>query len=134
MECCHCLRLAVPSRSGTVGVGMAGASDTVVIDLDAHIIINTNAADEGMSDGIVVLDQNVNDDLEMGTRLARLARSIPRRAHARIPNTRNMIREHHHRYGHAHGREELMPHAVLASLPMPAAMPVGADSTNADPA
>ncbi|KAH8115556.1 hypothetical protein DFH11DRAFT_1585390 [Phellopilus nigrolimitatus] len=50
-----------------------------------------------------------------------------------------MMREHHH-HGHAYGREELMPRAVLASLPMnarahppmPIAMPVGADGANAD--
>lgn len=28
--------------------------------------INTNAADDGVADGIVVLDRNVNDDLAMG--------------------------------------------------------------------
>ncbi|KAH8108587.1 hypothetical protein DFH11DRAFT_1632064, partial [Phellopilus nigrolimitatus] len=56
------LRLAIPNRSSAAGVALAGASETVDVDLDAHIIINTNAADDGVSDGIVVLDQNVNDD------------------------------------------------------------------------
>ncbi|KAH8101049.1 hypothetical protein DFH11DRAFT_1668974 [Phellopilus nigrolimitatus] len=68
---------------------------------------------------------------------------MPRRAHGEYPNlnTRNMTREHHH-HGHAHGREELTPHAVLASSPMHAhthpsmlvAMPVAADGANAGPA
>ncbi|KAH8114021.1 hypothetical protein DFH11DRAFT_1595354, partial [Phellopilus nigrolimitatus] len=35
------------------------------VDLDARIIINTDAADDGVSDGFVALDQNVNDDLAM---------------------------------------------------------------------
>lgn len=52
--------------AGTVGVDMSGASDTLNVDLDAHIIINTNAADDGVSDGTVALDQKVNDDLTMG--------------------------------------------------------------------
>ncbi|KAH8110355.1 hypothetical protein DFH11DRAFT_1620743, partial [Phellopilus nigrolimitatus] len=46
------------TRAGATDVAVAGASDTVDVDLDAHIIINTNAADNGVSDGIVALDQN----------------------------------------------------------------------------
>ncbi|KAH8119695.1 hypothetical protein DFH11DRAFT_1566470 [Phellopilus nigrolimitatus] len=64
---------------------MAGASDTLDVDLDAHIIDNANPVDGGVFDGIVALDQNVNDDLAMGIRLARPARTMPRRTHARIP-------------------------------------------------
>ncbi|KAH8105692.1 hypothetical protein DFH11DRAFT_1833933 [Phellopilus nigrolimitatus] len=60
-------------------------SDTLDVDLDAHIIINAKPVDGGVSDGIVALDQNVNDDLAMGIRLAPPARSTPRRAHERIP-------------------------------------------------
>ncbi|KAH8107393.1 hypothetical protein DFH11DRAFT_1637797 [Phellopilus nigrolimitatus] len=53
-----------------------------------------------------------------------------------------MTREHHHHHGYAHGREELSPRAVLASLamhahahpPMPVAMPVIADGALAGPA
>ncbi|KAH8115557.1 hypothetical protein DFH11DRAFT_1742607 [Phellopilus nigrolimitatus] len=63
--------------------GMAGASDTPDIDLDAHIIINTNAADDSVSDGIVALDQNVNDDLAMGA-LSGAFGAIDA-AHARTP-------------------------------------------------
>ncbi|KAH8105685.1 hypothetical protein DFH11DRAFT_1882871 [Phellopilus nigrolimitatus] len=97
---------------------MAGASDTLDVDLDAHIIINTNTADDGVSDGIVALDKNVNDDLAMGARLARATRSMPRtRSNTLTLNTRNMTREHHH-HGQAHGREEPTPRVILASLPM----------------
>ncbi|KAH8109151.1 hypothetical protein DFH11DRAFT_1628800, partial [Phellopilus nigrolimitatus] len=38
-----------PTGAGAASVAMAGASDTVDVDLDAHIIINTNAADDGVS-------------------------------------------------------------------------------------
>ncbi|KAH8099673.1 hypothetical protein DFH11DRAFT_851080 [Phellopilus nigrolimitatus] len=47
----HQLRLH-RAKAGAVGVGVAGASDTLDVDLDAYII-NTKAADDGVSDGIV---------------------------------------------------------------------------------
>ncbi|KAH8101059.1 hypothetical protein DFH11DRAFT_637266 [Phellopilus nigrolimitatus] len=64
------------------------------------------------------------------------------RANAATLNTRNTTREHHHHHGRTHGREELTPHADLASLPMHThahplilvAMPVAADGANAGPA
>ncbi|KAH8112518.1 hypothetical protein DFH11DRAFT_1879273 [Phellopilus nigrolimitatus] len=120
------------------------ASDTVDVDLDAHTIINTNAADDGVSDGIVALDQNVNDNLAMGAPPGAPAAidAAPRtRANTVTLNTRNMTREHYHHHGHAHGREELTPRAVLASLPMrahvrplvPVRMFVGADGATTGP-
>jgi hypothetical protein len=46
------------------------ASDSIVdIDMDTRIIINAALVDDGgmgVEDGIVSLDQNVNDDLAMG--------------------------------------------------------------------
>ncbi|KAH8119694.1 hypothetical protein DFH11DRAFT_1874468 [Phellopilus nigrolimitatus] len=53
-----------------------------------------------------------------------------------------MMREHHHHHGHARGREEVKPCAVLASSPMHThahslilvAMRVGVDGANAGPA
>ncbi|KAH8103661.1 hypothetical protein DFH11DRAFT_259373 [Phellopilus nigrolimitatus] len=64
------------------------------------------------------------------------------RANTLTLSPRNMTREHHHHLGHAHGREELTTHTVLASLPMHAhahppilaAMPVAADGAIAGPA
>ena len=44
----------------------AGASDALNGDVGAHIILNTTAADDGLADGIMALDQNVNDNLAMG--------------------------------------------------------------------
>ncbi|KAH8110339.1 hypothetical protein DFH11DRAFT_1620656 [Phellopilus nigrolimitatus] len=70
------------TRAGAAGVAVAGASDTLDVDLDVHIIINTNTADDGVSDGIMALGQNINNYLAMGPCLARPARSMPRRAHA----------------------------------------------------
>lgn len=55
-----------PAATGAADVGVAGTSDALDVDLDAHIIIETNAADDDVADGIVALDQNVNDDLAMG--------------------------------------------------------------------
>ncbi|KAH8104375.1 hypothetical protein DFH11DRAFT_1648104 [Phellopilus nigrolimitatus] len=52
--------------AGAAGVAVAGASDTLDVDLDAHIIINTSAVDDGVSDGTVAFEQNVNDDLALG--------------------------------------------------------------------
>ncbi|KAH8111250.1 hypothetical protein DFH11DRAFT_1794287 [Phellopilus nigrolimitatus] len=132
-----------PTGAGTVGVGMAGASDTVYVDLDTHIIINTNTVDDGVFDGIVALDENVNDGLAMGAPPG--APGAIDGAHMRehlTPNTRNMVCEHHHYHGHAHGREGLTPHTVLASSsmhvlahpPILVAMPVAADGANACPA
>ncbi|KAH8113706.1 hypothetical protein DFH11DRAFT_1600636, partial [Phellopilus nigrolimitatus] len=66
-----------PDRTGSVGVGMAGASDTLTSTSTRVLSINTNAADDGMSDGIRTLGQSVNDDLGWVLRLARPARSMP---------------------------------------------------------
>jgi hypothetical protein len=38
------------------------------VDVDAHIIINTTAATDGLAYGIVSLDQNVNDEQRPGNR------------------------------------------------------------------
>ncbi|KAH8110354.1 hypothetical protein DFH11DRAFT_1620735, partial [Phellopilus nigrolimitatus] len=43
--------------------------------------------------------------------------STPRTRANTLTFTRNMTREHHHHQGHAHGREDLTPRAVLASSP-----------------
>ncbi|KAH8114065.1 hypothetical protein DFH11DRAFT_1877838 [Phellopilus nigrolimitatus] len=75
----------VETEAGAAGVAVAGASDTLDVDLDAHIIINTNAADDGVSDGIVALDQNVNDDLAMGAPPGAPGAIVAHRAHARMP-------------------------------------------------
>ena len=55
-----------PAATAAVGTGIAGTSDALGVDMDSHIIINTNAADDGVADGIIALDQNVNDYLAMG--------------------------------------------------------------------
>ncbi|OCB89318.1 hypothetical protein A7U60_g3519 [Sanghuangporus baumii] len=110
-----------PAATAAVGAGIAGTSDALDVDMDAHIIINTNAADDGVADGIVALEQNVNDDLAMGAPPGAPGAidTTPRtRTNALTLNTRNinMQREHHHH--HVHGREELTPRAVLATLPL----------------
>ncbi|KAH8113712.1 hypothetical protein DFH11DRAFT_1600681, partial [Phellopilus nigrolimitatus] len=67
--------------------------------------------------GSVALDQNVNDDLAMGTPPgAPWANDAAQRTRANTltVNTRNMTRKHYHHHGHAHWREELTPRAVLA--------------------
>ena len=109
-----------PAAAAAVGVGVTGASDALDVDLDAHIIINTNAADDGVADGIVALDQNVNDDLAMGAPPGAPGAidGTPRtRTNTLTLNTRNLPRDHHHSH-HLHGREELTPRAVLATLPL----------------
>ena len=111
-----------PSPTGpSVAVDTSDSID--VVDLDSHIIINTNAVDGGMGgveDGIVALEQNVNDDLALGappgapgaidgtprTRANTLTIPLPRDGHGRA--------SHH---GTGHGREELTPRAILAALP-----------------
>ena len=55
-----------PAATAAVGAAITGTSDALDVDMDSHIIINTNAADDGVADGIVALGQNVNDDLAMG--------------------------------------------------------------------
>ncbi|EJD06317.1 uncharacterized protein FOMMEDRAFT_138352 [Fomitiporia mediterranea MF3/22] len=109
-----------PAATGVVGAGVAGASDALDVDMDAHIIINTNVGDDGVAEGIVALDQNVNDDLAMGAPPGAPGAidATPRtRTNTLTLNTRNinLQREHH---PHVHGREELTPRAVLANLPM----------------
>ena len=56
----------LPATTAAVGVGVAGASDALDVDVDAHIIINTTVGDDGVAEGIVALGQNVSDDLTMG--------------------------------------------------------------------
>lgn len=112
--------LPSPAAAAAVGAGVTGASDALDVDLDAHIIINTNVADDGVADGIVALEQNVNDDLAMGAPPGAPGAidATPRtRTNTLTLNTRNLPRDHHHHH-HIHGREELTPRAVLATLPM----------------
>ncbi|KAH8104337.1 hypothetical protein DFH11DRAFT_1733918 [Phellopilus nigrolimitatus] len=104
------------------------ASDTFDVDLDAHIT-NANAADDGVSHGIVALDQNVNDYLEAGAPSGApgVIDATPRtRTNTLILNTRNTTREHYRHHGHAHNREELMP--------LPVVMSDSADGATAGPA
>ena len=89
-----------------------------------------------MADGIVALDQNVNDELAMGAPPAAPGAidTTPRtRTNTLTLNTRNIARDGHLNHRHLHGREELTPRAVLASLPMlshnppPVSIPVTTD-------
>ncbi|KAH8115841.1 hypothetical protein DFH11DRAFT_1830923 [Phellopilus nigrolimitatus] len=45
---------------------MSGASDTLDVNPDAHIIFYTNTVDDGVSHGFVSLNQKVNDDFGIG--------------------------------------------------------------------
>ena len=120
------------------------------MNLDAHIIINAAAADEvggavgvvgvggtgmgvggmggmgGVDNGIVTLDQNVNDDSAM---------RVPPGAPGPIEGTprvragtfglgmRDKHGHEHHGHPRARGREELTPRAVFASPPLHGPMP-----------
>ncbi|KAL5495978.1 hypothetical protein ACEPAH_3210 [Sanghuangporus vaninii] len=50
----------VSSSAATAGV--AGSSNTRDAGMGVHIVINTTAADDVVTDGTVALEQNVNDD------------------------------------------------------------------------
>ena len=52
-----------PAATAVVGAGNAGTSDALDVGMHSHIIINTDAADSGVADGIVALEQDVDDDL-----------------------------------------------------------------------
>lgn len=130
-------RRAVGIVADSPSPAATGTSDALDVDVDAHIIINTTEADNGLSDGIVALDQNVNDDLAMGAPPGAPGAidATPRtRTNTLTLNTRNLSRDGHLNHGH-HGREELTPRAVLASLPLlshnhnppPVSIPVSTD-------
>ncbi|EJC97526.1 uncharacterized protein FOMMEDRAFT_171637 [Fomitiporia mediterranea MF3/22] len=109
-----------PATTAAVRAGVAGAPDALDVDMDAHIIIDTNVGDDGVAEGIVALNQNVNDDLAMGAPpdASGAIDATPRtRTNNLTSDTRNinLQREHH---PHVHGREELTPRAVLANLPV----------------
>lgn len=141
--------MAVDSPSPTAGPVAVGGSDSV--DVDAHIIINTDPMDGvpmghmghiggigvggvgvGADDGGLVaatldLEQGVlNDDLAMGA---------PPGAPGAIEATPTLRgRTHHHGHHHGHTgragggpmlplRDEMTPRAPLAPLPMPLTMP-----------
>ena len=55
-----------PAATAVVGAGNAGTSDALDVGMHSHIIINTDAADGGLADGVVALEQDVDDDLAMG--------------------------------------------------------------------
>ena len=105
-----------PAATAAVGAGVAGvagASDALDVDMDAHIIINTNVGDDGVTEGIVALEQNVNDDLAMGAPPGGPGAidATPRtRTNTLTLNTRNINLQHEH-HPHVHGREELTPRA-----------------------
>ncbi|KAH8111243.1 hypothetical protein DFH11DRAFT_652205 [Phellopilus nigrolimitatus] len=93
-----------PAGTSTIGVGVSGASDTLDVVLDAHIIINTNAVDDGVSHEFMALDQNVNDDLAMGAPPGAPGAidATPFTRTNTLPlYTRYMTREHHRHHGHA---------------------------------
>ncbi|KAL5496043.1 hypothetical protein ACEPAH_3136 [Sanghuangporus vaninii] len=50
----------VEMATAAVGASVTRTSDALDVDMDAHVIINT--ADDGVADGIVALEQSVNDD------------------------------------------------------------------------
>lgn len=139
-----------PRGTGAAGGAAIAQSDPLdAVDLgDSRIIINADDGDGvgvgvggvavgGLDDGIVALEQNVNDDLAMGA---------PPGAPGAIEGTprvrANTITMGGHGHGHAHrergghdhghghhrhgqGREELTSRAVLAVLPLThAPMPV----------
>lgn len=104
-------------------VGVAGGSDALDVEFDAHVIINANAADEGAVNGIVALDKNVNGNLAMGAPSGApgVIDATPHmRTNMLTLSTRNLQRERHHHYHHPHihGREELTLRTALATLPM----------------
>ncbi len=119
-----------PTAAAGGGRGALGSEPLDVVDLDAHIIINTDQLGDdavrdagglmaaGVEEGIVALDQNVNDDLAMGA---------PPGAPGAIdatPRTRNRgltVATVGRTTGT--GREEMTPRAVLASLPPFASAP-----------
>ncbi|TDL16402.1 hypothetical protein BD410DRAFT_844448 [Rickenella mellea] len=115
--------VGIVSDSPPPNGGAGGPSDSLEVDLDAHIIINTTNNEEGtggVENGIVALDRNVNDDLAMGAPPGAPGAidGTPRtRTNALAPFTLP-------RDGTGTGREELTPRAVLAALPMHTPMPV----------
>ncbi|KAL5480720.1 hypothetical protein ACEPAI_9660 [Sanghuangporus weigelae] len=52
--------------SSTTTAGVAGTSKTLDAGMDAHVVINTNDADDGATDGVVALEQNADVDLVIG--------------------------------------------------------------------
>ena len=106
-----------PAATAVAGAGIAGTSDALDVGMHSHIIINTDAADSG----VVALEQDVDDDLAMGA-LPGAPGAINATPHTRTNiltlNTRNINLHREHRHHHVHGREKLIPRAVLASLPL----------------
>lgn len=107
-------------------------SDSIETDIDAHIIINAVVVDDavmGVEDGIVSLDQNVNDDMAMGAPPGAPGAmdDTPRTRTANMNLNLNVPTDRRGPTGGPVGvgtREDLTPRAVLASLPIHTQNPV----------
>lgn len=150
-----------PRGTGATGGAAIAQSDPLdAVDLgDSRIIINANDGDGvgvgvggvgvgGLDDGLVALEQNVNDDLAMGappgapgaiegTPRVR-ANTITMGGHGHGHRERGGHDHGHGHHRHGQGREELTPRAVLAALPlthapMPVSMNVATGTAESSP-
>ncbi|KAL5522426.1 hypothetical protein ACEPAG_8442 [Sanghuangporus baumii] len=93
----HCQCMVVFVSSSAAAAGVVGTSNILDADMDAHVI-DTNDGDDGVTDGVVTLEQDANVDLVIGGPLVVLV----------------LFDDTHH----TRAKHILTPRAVLAALPL----------------